>query len=580
MLLPLLVLGVLAWLGTRAQVKAAWSVAREEAKVSANFAEESISRALAAAVGTAPLFPDPPQPGMSSAADAVLDGSDLAALRNLRDDPAAGLSPAGLPRRVLAGFRVFEQTRDSADARVLVALATTDAPSVLTPLVFTKVPEIAGDWPARWTCGEQARAISRHHPDADPSEKWLVENGDTWWLASAAGELRYLDPAALKQVLALAVKSLPLWADLRLAVSGRTLAGSNSPGEIMESVPVHFGNDLRLEIIAARPALFEAAARQQARWTLGLLAFAVVISAGALFFIHRAVERERRLNALKSDFVASVSHELRAPVASIRLMADALTAGKIEPKTVSEFHRLISREGARLTTLIENVLDFARIEQGRKQWHFEECDLGALVTETLSLMEPLAAEKSVTLVSSNLPAVEAHVDPGAIQQALVNLLDNAIKFSPTGSQVEITLREVSSNWEIEITDHGPGIPPAEEERIFQKFHRLGSELRRETQGTGIGLSLVKAVAEAHGGRVVLVSGLGQGSSFTLISPIGHIGPILHSLTSCASSSSKTKPRCAPRWWKPSLPKATACNPPWMASAAWSSPAPAPSISSC
>ena len=295
----------------------------------------------------------------------------------------------------------------------------------------------------------------------------------------------------------------------------------------MEIVPVQFGNDLRLEILAARPALFEAAARQQARWTLGLLAFAVVISAGALGFIHRAVERERRLNALKSDFVASVSHELRAPVASIRLMADALTAGKIEPHTVSEFHRLISREGARLTTLIENVLDFARIEQGRKSWHFELSDLSALVSETLSLMQPLAAEKGITLVASPFPTVEANVDPGAIQQALVNLLDNAIKFSPAGSQVGITLHEVSPNWQIEITDHGPGIPPAEHARIFQKFHRLGSELRRETQGTGIGLSLVKAVAEAHGGRVVLASVAGQGSSFTLIGPIGRIGPILH-----------------------------------------------------
>ena len=524
-LLPLLVLGGLAWLGTRAQVKAAWSLAREEAKVAASFAEETISRAFATAVETVPLFPDPPQPGAASAADAVLDGSDLAALKTLRDDPAAGLSPAGLPRRVLAGFRVAAQTRELADARVLVALATTDAPSVLTPLVFTKVPEVVGDWPARWACGEQARAIFRQHPDINPSGKWLVENDTTWWLAAAAGKLRYLDPVALQQVLASAAKRLPLWADLRLAVGGRVLAGSRSKGEIMESVPVQFGNDLRLEILAARPAMFEAAARQQARWTLGLLAFAVMISAGALFFIHRAVERERRLNALKSDFVASVSHELRAPVASIRLMADALTAGKIEPHTVSEFHRLISREGARLTTLIENVLDFARIEQGRKSWHFETSDLSALVSETLSLMEPLAAEKSITLVASAFPAVEAHVDPGAIQQALVNLLDNAIKFSPASSQVEITLREVSPDWQIQITDHGPGIPPAEHQRIFQKFYRLGSELRRETQGTGIGLSLVKAVAEAHGGRVLLASVPGQGSSFTLISRIGQIGRI-------------------------------------------------------
>ena len=290
----------------------------------------------------------------------------------------------------------------------------------------------------------------------------------------------------------------------------------------MEDLPVRFSEGLRLQIIAARPALFVAAARQQARWMLGLLAFAVAISGGALFFIHRAVERERRLNAMKSDFVASVSHELRAPVASIRLMADALNAEKIEPHTVREFHRLISREGARLTTLIENVLDFARIEQGRKRWHFEMSDLGALVTETLALMEPLAAEKGITFVLASFPKVEANVDPGAIQQALVNLLDNAIKFSPAGSQVEIVLTENLSNWEIQITDQGPGIPAAEYQRIFQKFHRLGSELRRETQGTGIGLSLVKAVAEAHGGRVVLASAVGQGSTFTLIGPISPI----------------------------------------------------------
>ena len=528
-LLPLLVLGVLAWLGTQAQVKAAWSSAREEAKTAATFAVESLSRELAAAVETAPLFPDPPPPGEASAGDSVLDGNDLDALRKLRDDPAAGLSPAGLPRRVLAGFRVFERTREPEDAQVLVAAATVDAPSVITPLVFAQVDEPASQ--AQWARGDDARAIFRQHPDVASAGQWIAGQGGNWWLASDGKELRFLAPAALEQALASAAKRLPAWADLRLSLGGTPLAGIHADGEIMENLPLGFGNDLRLEILAARPALFEAAARQQARWTLGLLAFAVVISAGALFFIHRAVERERRLNALKSDFVASVSHELRAPVASIRLMADALTAGKLEPHTVSEFHRLISREGARLTTLIENVLDFARIEQGRKSWHFEMSDLSALVSETLSLMEPLAAEKGITLVASPFPAVEAEVDPGAIQQALVNLLDNAIKFSPAVSQVEITLREVSPNWEIQITDHGPGIPPAEHQRIFQKFHRLGSELRRETQGTGIGLSLVKAVAEAHGGRVLLTSAAGQGSSFTLIGSIGRIGPILNSLIS-------------------------------------------------
>ena len=264
----------------------------------------------------------------------MLDGNDLDALRKLRDDPAAGLSPAGLPRRVLAGFRIFEQTRDPADAQVLVAIATVDAPSVLTPRVFDKVDERALQ--ERWERGEQARAIFGQHPDVTSSGKWIIGQDEAWWLSPDGKELHFLAPAAIQTVLATVAKRLPAWADLRLLIDGAPLPGGRlQGGEIMESVPGQFfGSQLRLEILAARPELFEAAARQQGRWTLALLAFAVVISGGALFFIHRAVERERRLNAMKSDFVASVSHELRAPVASIRLMADALDAGKIEPHTV------------------------------------------------------------------------------------------------------------------------------------------------------------------------------------------------------------------------------------------------------
>lgn len=538
-LLPLLVLGVLAWLGTRAQVRAAWSSARDEAKATAEFSAKLLSHGLEEAVVGTIIFSDPPVPG-PSVADEVLDGSDLKVLRALRDGPPAGLSPAGLPRRVLAAFRVFGMTETAEDSGALVRLATQDEPSILTAEVFRKVPDLPAGLLERWASEDKVRKIFRNHPEIGGAGKWIEDNGELWWISSVSGDeiLYYLDPPTIARSINRLRPSPPLWAEVRL-YTGERKAGSEA--EILADVPVDFSSNLsadgravlpfeesgmlRLQIIAARPELFEAAARQQARWTLGLLAFAVAISGGALFFIHRAVERERRLNSMKSDFVASVSHELRAPVASIRLMADALTAGKIEQHTVGEFHRLISREGARLSTLIENVLDFARIEQGRKQWHFEECDLGALLTETLALMEPLAAEKNITLVSSPFPAVEATVDPGAIQQALVNLLDNAIKFSPAGSQVEITLREVSSNWEIQITDQGPGIPPAEHARIFEKFHRLGSELRRETQGTGIGLSLVKAVAAAHGGRVALSSVPEQGSSFTLIGPISRIGPI-------------------------------------------------------
>jgi signal transduction histidine kinase len=519
-LLPLLVLGVLAWMGVKAQVRAAWSSARDEAKVSAALAGESLTRELAAAVETAPLFPDPPVPGVASAADAVLDGNDLESLRKLRDDPAAGLSPAGLPRRVLAGFRVFEQTRDSADGRVLVAIATIDAPSVLTPLVFAKTDGKAGDWQARWRRGEQARAIFRQHPDVEAHGKWIVGQSEAWWLASDGKELHFLAPAAIQSALATVAKRLPAWAEPRLLLDGTPLPGGMlQGGEIMESVPGQFfGSGLRLEILAARPALFEASARQQGRWTLALLGFAVAISGGALGLMQHSIRRERRLNAMKSQFVASVSHELRAPVASIRLMADALEAEKVTAETAKEFHRLIAREGARLSTLVGNVLDHARIEQGRRVWKMEPCDLVALTADTLRVMEPLAQEKNITL-AANLSPVEASIDAGAIQQALVNLLDNAIKFSPPGSTVETSLSMDDRFWKLAVRDEGPGIPKEEQGRIFERFYRLGDELRRETQGTGIGLSLVKSIAEAHGGTVQLRSEAGKGSIFTLLIPV-------------------------------------------------------------
>lgn len=512
-LLPLVVLGVLAWLGVKAQVKAAWSMAREEAKAAGRNAEALLSHDLKAAVVTTRLFPDPPVPGLAAAADDVLDGNDLSKLRELRDDPRAGLSPAGLPRRVLAGFRVFEMGGNPDDARVLVDLATGEGASVLTPLVLAKLGLPAADW----SRGDEARAHFKRNPDVDARGKWLGESA-TMWLARDGGELRFVDQASLMKALQSAHRALPAWADLVLSLDGRKSAGARVDHEVMESLPVGFGEDLRIEIIAARPALIEASARRQGRWALGLLGCAVLVSGGALGMMHRAIRRERLLSEMKSQFVASVSHELRAPVASIRLMADALEAEKLDSETTKEFHRLIAMEGARLSTLVGNVLDHARIEQGRKVWKMEPCDLSALAADTLRVMEPLAREKGIQL-KSELAAVEATVDAGAIQQALVNLLDNAIKFSPPGTTVEVSLLIDGASWKLAVRDQGPGIPKEEQHRIFERFYRPGDELRRETQGTGIGLSLVKSIAEAHGGRVLLDSTLEKGSVFTLIGPI-------------------------------------------------------------
>jgi len=225
---------------------------------------------------------------------------------------------------------------------------------------------------------------------------------------------------------------------------------------------------------------------------------------------------------MKSNFVSSVSHELRAPIASIRLLAENLERGKIaEPAKQKEYFGLMAQESRRLAMMIENVLDFSRIERGAKQYEFDAIDLGALLDNTLQLMRHWAEERQVRLVLKKYCetiATPFSCDPLALQQALINLVDNAVKHSPSGGKVTIGLECTDGGIALWVEDNGTGIPSEEHEKIFERFYRRGSELRRETQGIGIGLSIVKHIVDAHGGRVMVRSAPGQGSRFTMELP--------------------------------------------------------------
>ena len=274
-------------------------------------------------------------------------------------------------------------------------------------------------------------------------------------------------------------------------------------------------------LLADRPALY---ARQHQRTLLfgGMILASALSAVIGLFAAQRAFRRQHELNALKSNFVSSVSHELRAPIASVRLLAENLENGKVpEPEKQRTYFHFIVQECRRLSSLIENVLDFSRIEQGRKQYEFESTDLAVLVRQTVALLEPYAAEKGVylKLEPSAATSLELVADGRALQQALVNLIDNAVKHSPKGKTVTVGLEATTTLVSLWVADNGTGIPEAEREKIFERFYRLGSELRRETQGVGIGLSIVKHIVEAHGGRVVVQSSLGWGSRFTLALPV-------------------------------------------------------------
>jgi signal transduction histidine kinase len=206
--------------------------------------------------------------------------------------------------------------------------------------------------------------------------------------------------------------------------------------------------------------------------------------------------------------------------------------GPSDPTKAGEYHGYILQECRRLSALIENVLDFSRHEQGRKQYQFEPADLVPLVDETIHVMASYAADRKVTLERRIEGApFEVEVDAAAMRQVLVNLVDNAIKHSPPAAMVKIELcypatgKESAGNGAVpsirlEVRDDGPGIPEHEQRLIFQRFYRRGSELRRETQGIGLGLAIVQYIVEAHGGSVGVESQVGKGSRFIVELPAG------------------------------------------------------------
>ncbi len=371
-------------------------------------------------------------------------------------------------------------------------------------------------------------------PDARPEPSSSSTNYHLLLFPKAV-VLKAIDEAVVKADL-----SIPPYAIATMEIGGRELAlrGQTISPAVEASSPVLLGEAVtrlsvlsaqsvpfRVRLLLAKADILYARQRQRALMFGSLIAVAAVAALIGFFAARRAFHRQLHLSEMKSNFVSSVSHELRAPIASVRLMAEGLERGKVQdPKKQNEYFRFIVQECRRLSSLIENVLDFSRIEQGRKQYEFEPTDAVALVQQTVKLMETYAAEQQVKLVLQITgDPFPFEMDGKAMQQALINLLDNAIKHSPKGSAISIGLEfeqsTVCSVLRFWVEDRGEGIPQAEHEKIFERFYRLGSELRRETQGVGIGLSIVQHIVQAHAGTIQVRSAPGEGSRFTIELPL-------------------------------------------------------------
>lgn len=251
--------------------------------------------------------------------------------------------------------------------------------------------------------------------------------------------------------------------------------------------------------------------------TLGGLSF---LLAGGIFLTYRNVSKEMALARLKSDFVSNVSHELRTPLALIRLYAETLELGRLtSPNKHQEYYCIIRKESERLTALINNILDFSRIEAGRKEYDFRETDLPELVRNTLESYRYQIEQHGFTLEEKIGDVPPLRVDREAMARSLVNLVNNALKYSQDRKYIGVNLYRENGSVKLEVIDHGIGIPPSEQNKIFEKFYRVGDPLVHNTKGSGLGLSLVQHIARAHGGDVAVDSAPGAGSKFTITLPL-------------------------------------------------------------
>ena len=235
----------------------------------------------------------------------------------------------------------------------------------------------------------------------------------------------------------------------------------------------------------------------------------------------QATDREARLAQAKSNFVSNVSHELKTPLSLLSLFSEILELGRVnseEKKT--EYYRIIRHESLRLNKMIDNILDFSKIEAGRKTYDFADGDMAEVIEQVLSSYRYQCTNSGFdiqTNIQPDLPPVL--IDRDAMAQAISNLLDNAIKYSGEVKQLSIKTETLGSDLSIEIADHGIGIPRAEQAKIFEKFYRVGNGLVHDVKGSGLGLSLVKHIVEAHQGTISVESEVGKGSRFTILLPL-------------------------------------------------------------
>jgi len=487
-------LSIIAWRGLQNHREIVWNEARDLAEDAANRFENEVTRDLR----EIRFYQYPPTPG-----DAIFDSK--ASLEVLREQANSDdRTTSGLPVAVLAAFEIAKRTGKVRDGELARDLARGRWPDLTSPLILERLSNLATkhQWPGEfsawkndWDSDEKARDLIRDRKQ----DGWFSNKGTLHFYVNV-GENRF-------QYLSLDKDSHP-WIESRslgvqFGVDEHFLGDSGKP-LVRRSL-----QNADLSVGVLDPSALEEEWRIRRRDTILMLGFSTLVIGAGMWIMTRGILKEKKVAHAKNQFVASVTHELRAPVGSMRLMADSLKAGKLSNEKTSEFHRLMSRESGRLSVLIENVMDLARVEDGQRVLRKDTLQFNEVIAESREILAMQAEEKNITFKSLG-KALEVKADPVALRQILVNLIDNALKFSPEGGTITLSWGE---GWWFAIADEGPGIEKKDRQHIFERFYRGEDELTRQTKGVGIGLSLVKELVELHGGVVSVNEG--KGAKFTV-----------------------------------------------------------------
>ena len=338
-------------------------------------------------------------------------------------------------------------------------------------------------------------------------------------LVGAKADQEYLTENILRQL----VENLQFSENTKIVISdlaGRSVLGNKDESAVSATITEYFDDNFppwKIEFFRSEKSVLRGIDIKKNFYFWTIIILLIVLTFGSAL-IMRAIAHEMEVLKIKSDFVSSVSHEFKTPLTSIRTLIERIRGGKVKDKAkMDQYISVIAQDTDKLTRMVGNILDFSKIEEGKREFDFVETDVAQLVSQQIQEFQKDELRKDFsiqTFIQKGIPKLA--VDREAFSQALNNLLDNAVKFSPGEKEIHVHLSEDEENVILEVEDKGIGIPPDELDKIFEKFYQGKNALKQTVKGAGLGLTLVKHTVEAHGGRVSVKSTVGEGSVFSMI----------------------------------------------------------------